>query len=125
MYDQKKNDRIGDKKKLISVKFSMNEYQKIKKVLTELSITTIDLSHTINEFGTKAQTWWWNYNSSYVWSAADDLKRYLWYISDIFFVDFFKPLETSKIINNKKLSRKTIEKTIKQNFNTRQRKKWE
>ena len=57
MYDQKKNDRIGDKKKLISVKFSMNEYQKIKKVLTELSITTIDLSHTINEFGTKAQTW--------------------------------------------------------------------
>ena len=103
----------------------MNEYQKIKKVLTELSITTIDLSHTINEFGTKAQTWWWNYNSSHEWSATDDLKRYLWYISDIFFVDFFKPLETSKIINNKKLSRKTIEKTIKQNFNTRQRKKWE
>lgn len=57
MYDQKKNDRIGDKKKIISVKFSMNEYQKIKKILTELSITTIDLSHTINEFGTKAQTW--------------------------------------------------------------------
>lgn len=57
MYDQKKNDRIGDKKKIISVKFSMNEYQKIKKILTELSITTIDLSHTISEFGTKAQTW--------------------------------------------------------------------
>ena len=57
MYDQKKNDRIGDKKKKISVKFSMNEYQKIKKILTELSITTIDLSHTISEFGTKAQTW--------------------------------------------------------------------
>ena len=57
MYDQKKNDRIGDKKKIISAKFSMNEYQKIKKILTELSITTIDLSHTISEFGTKAQTW--------------------------------------------------------------------
>ena len=57
MYDQKKNDRIGEKKKIISVKFSMNEYQKIKKILTELSITTIDLSHTISEFGTKAQTW--------------------------------------------------------------------
>ena len=107
-----KNDR---KITLISLTFSMCEYQKIKD-LNELRTTTQDLLHLMYEFGKLHNI----DNEITVFSLDDQLQKIETDTCGIFqlyfYYNLFNPLKTSSIIQNTSISKHTIEKLLNEIF---------
>ena len=83
-----------------------------------MSETTVDLMHLINEYGRKHDL-----RSEVVIHLADDhlqmIEMETCGIYQIYFyVNLFNPLENSSILSEKTLSRKTIEKLLKEILST-------
>ena len=104
---------------MISVKFSVDAYQKLNSSeLTKLNTTVADLFHLINEFGKLH-----NIKNEIVLYLVDDQLQEL--TSDTcgifqlyFYKNLFDPLAKTKsqIINDKKLTRNTISKLLNELF---------
>ena len=107
-----KNDR---KITLISLTFSMCEYQKMKD-LNELRTTTQDLLHLMYEFGKLHNV----ENEITVFSLDDQLQKIETDTCGIFqlyfYYNLFNPLKTSSIIQNTSISKHTIEKLLNEIF---------
>ena len=107
-----KNDR---KITLISLTFSMVEYQKAKG-LSELRTTTQDLLHLMYEFGKLHDV----KDEINVYSVDDQLQKIETDTCGIFqlyfYYNLFNPLKTSSIIENASLGRNTIEKLLNEIF---------
>ena len=108
---QKEDNKIT----LITLKFSMNEYKKIKNGHT-LRLTTQDLLHLIYEFGKLNKV----KDTIKIHSVDDQLQKIETDTCGIFQIYFyfnlFLPFENSSIIKNTKLSKKTIEKLLNEIF---------
>ena len=98
-----KNDR---KITLISLTFSMREYEKIKD-LKELR-TTQDLLHLMYEFGKLHNI----ENEVTVFSLDDQLQK----IETDFYYNLFNPLNKSSIVQDNVISKRTIEKLLNEIF---------
>ena len=107
-----KNDR---KITLISLTFSMKEYEKIKDV-KELRTTTQDLLHLMYEFGKLHNI----KNEINVFSLDDQLQKIETDTCGIFqlyfYYNLFNPLKNSSIIDNSSISKHTIEKLLNEIF---------
>ena len=107
-----KNDR---KITLISLTFSMGQYEKIKD-LNELRTTTQDLLHLMYEFGKLHNV----KDEVNVFSLDDQLQRIETDTCGIFqlyfYYNLFNPLKSSAIIQNTLLSKNTIEKLLNEIF---------
>ena len=99
-----KNDR---KITLISLTFSMREYEKIKD-LKELRTTTQDLLHLMYEFGKLHNI----ENEVTVFSLDDQLQK----IETDFYYNLFNPLNKSSIVQDNVISKRTIEKLLNEIF---------
>ena len=96
---------------LITLKFSMREYQKIKSK-NRLSKTTTDLLHLMNKYEKKTWSKRWNY-CWFSWrSVTNDWNRKVCNPSDYFYVSVFNSLENSSIINEKILNKQAIGKLL-------------
>ena len=106
LYDTEKFNKKDNKITLITVRFSMKEYEKIKNT-NRLSETAIDLLHLMNEYGKKHRL----KNGVIVHLVDDQLQTierdtcgmYQIYI----YVNLFNPLENSSIISEKSLNKQT------------------
>ena len=107
-----KNDR---KVTLISLTFSMVQYQKMKD-LNVLRTTTQDLLHLMYEFGKLHDV----KDEITVFSLDDQLQRIETDTCGIFqlyfYYNLFNPLKTSSILQNSILSKSTIEKLLNEIF---------
>ena len=107
-----KNDR---KVTLISLTFSMVQYQKMKG-LSELRTTTQDLLHLMYEFGKLHDV----KDEINVFTVDDQLQRIETDTCGIFqlyfYYNLFNPLKTSSIIESSSLGRNTIEKLLNEIF---------
>ena len=107
-----KNDR---KITLISLTFSMDEYEKIK-YFNDLRTTTQDLLHLMYEFGKLHNI----KNEINVFSLDDQLQKIETDTCGIFqlyfYYNLFNPLKNSSIIENTSLSKHTIEKLLNKIF---------
>ena len=108
---QKKDQKIT----LISLKFSMSEYEKIKTG-HRLRETTQDLLHLMYEYGKLH-----NIRDSVTIHAVDDQLQEIY--SDTcgifqlyFYYNLFVPYENSSIVEDEKLTKKTIEKILNEIF---------
>ena len=108
----KKEDR---KITLITLKFSMREYEKIKTG-HQLRETTQDLLHLMYEYGRLH-----NINDDVTVHAVDDQLQAIY--SDTcgifqlyFYYNLFVPYENSSIVEDKKLTKKTVEKILNEIF---------
>ena len=111
-----KNDR---KITLISLTFSMQQYEKIKDQ-NELRTTTQDLLHLMYEFGKLHDV----KDEINVFSLDDQLQRIETDTCGIFqlyfYYNLFNPLKTSSILQNSLLSRNTIKKLLNEIFSLEQ-----
>ena len=100
---------------LISLTFSMEEYEKIKD-FKELRTTTQDLLHLMYEFGKLHNI----KNEINVFSLDDQLQKIETDTCGIFqlyfYYNLFNPLKNSSIIENTSLSKHTIEKLLNEIF---------
>ena len=107
-----KNDR---KITLISLTFSMREYEKIKD-LKELRTTTQDLLHLMYEFGKLHNI----ENEVTVFSLDDQLQKIETDTCGIFqlyfYYNLFNPLNKSSIVQDNVISKLTIEKLLNEIF---------
>ena len=107
-----KNDR---KITLISLKFSMREYEKIKDT-KQLKTTTQDLLHLMYEFGKLHNV----QDEVTVFSLDDQLQKMETDTCGIFQIYFyynlFKPFNTSAIVKDNILSKHTIQKLLNEIF---------
>ena len=108
----RKNDR---KITLISLTFSMREYEKIKD-LKELRTTTQDLLHLMYEFGKLHNI----ENEVTVFSLDDQLQKIETDTCGIFqlyfYYNLFNPLNKSSIVQDNVISKRTIEKLLNEIF---------
>ena len=104
---------------LISVKFSMSEYEKIKDT-KQLKTTTQDLLHLMYEFGKLHNI----QNEITVFSLDDQLQKIETDTCGIFQIYFyynlFNPFSDSSIIKDKVLTKHTIEKLLNEIFSLNQ-----
>ena len=111
-----KNDR---KITLISLTFSMEQYQKVKG-LNELRTTTQDLLHLMFEFGKlhgiKDEINVFSVDDQLQITETDTCGIFQLY----FYYNLFNPLKTSSIIENSSLGRNTIEKLLNEIFSLNQ-----
>ena len=111
-----KNDR---KVTLISLTFSMVQYQKMKG-LSELRTTTQDLLHLMYEIGKLHDV----KDEINVFTVDDQLQKTETDTCGIFqlyfYYNLFKPLKSSSIIESSSLGRNTIEKLLNEIFNLNQ-----
>ena len=107
-----KNDR---KITLISLTFSMQEYEKIKD-LKELRTTTQDLLHLMYEFGKLHNI----ENEVTVFSLDDQLQKVETDTCGVFqlyfYYNLFNPLKKSSIVQDSVISKHTIEKLLNEIF---------
>ena len=107
-----KNDR---KITLISLTFSMREYEKIKD-LKELRTTTQDLLHLMYEYGKLHNI----ENEVTVFSLDDQLQKIETDTCGIFqlyfYYNLFNPLNKSSIVQDNVISKRTIEKLLNEIF---------
>ena len=107
-----KNDR---KITLISLTFSMREYEKIKD-LKELKTTTQDLLHLMYEFGKLHKM----ENEVTVFSLDDQLQKIETDTCGVFqlyfYYNLFNPLKGSSIVQDSVISKHTIEKLLNEIF---------
>ena len=107
-----KNDR---KITLISLTFSMREYEKIKD-LKELRTTTQDLLHLMYEYGKLHNI----ENEVTVFSLDDQLQKIETDTCGIFqlyfYYNLFNPLNESSIVQDNVISKHTIEKLLNEIF---------
>ena len=107
-----KNDR---KITLISLTFSMREYEKIKD-LKELRTTTQDLLHLMYEYGKLHNI----ENEVTVFSLDDQLQKIETDTCGIFqlyfYYNLFNPLNKSSIVQDHVISKHTIEKLLNEIF---------
>ena len=113
---EKVNEK-GNKVTLITLKFSMQEYEKIKNK-NRLSETTIDLLDLMYKFGKKH-----NLRNEVIVHLVDDqlqmIERDTCGMYQIYFyVNLFNPLENSSIIIEKILNKPTIEKLLNEILST-------
>ena len=108
-----KNDR---KITLISTRFSMREYEKIKD-MKQLKTTTQDLLHLIYEFGKLHNV----QDEITVFSVDDQLQKIETDTCGIFQIYFyynlFKPFIDSSVIKDNVISKHTIQKLLNEIFN--------
>ena len=113
---QKKDSKIT----IISLKYSMSEYEKIKNG-HRLTPTAQDLLHLMYEFGRLHKI----KNEIKVFAVDDQLQELdsdtCGIFQFYFYTNLFTPLEGSKIINDKKLSKTTIEKLLNEIFSLNKR----
>ena len=97
---------------LITLKFSMKEYEKIRHE-NRLSTTTIDLLHLIREFGKLHGI----KDEVTIHLVDDQLQKTetntCWIFQLYFYVNLFTPIEGSSIINDKTLSKSTLQQRKK------------
>ena len=96
---------------LITLKFSMTEYEKIRNG-HRLTTTTQDLLHMMYKFGKLHKI-----NDVVTVHLVDDQLQKIetdtcGIFQLYFYVNLFTPLENSSIVNNKKLSKSTLEKFL-------------
>ena len=113
---EKVNEK-DNKVTLITLKFSMQEYEKIKNK-NRLSETTIDLLDLMYKFGKKH-----NLRNEVIVHLVDDqlqmIERDTCGMYRIYFyVNLFNPLENSSIIIEKILNKRTIEKLLNEILST-------
>ena len=113
---EKVNEK-DNKVTLITLKFSMQEYEKIKNK-NRLSETTIDLLDLMYKFGKKH-----NLRNEVIVHLVDDqlqmIERDTCGMYQIYFyVNLFNPLENSSIIIEKILNKRTIEKLLNEILST-------
>ena len=117
LYGIKKVNEKDNKVTLITLKFSMQEYEKIKNK-NRLSETTIDLLDLMYKFGKKH-----NLRNEVIVHLVDDqlqmIERDTCGMYQIYFyVNLFNPLENSSIIIEKILNKRTIEKLLNEILST-------
>ena len=117
LYGIEKVNEKDNKVTLITLKFSMQEYEKIKNK-NRLSETTIDLLDLMYKFGKKH-----NLRNEVVVHLVDDqlqmIERDTCGMYQIYFyVNLFNPLENSSIIIEKILNKRTIEKLLNEILST-------
>ena len=115
LFGIKKFKREDKKITLITLKFSMKEYEKIKTG-HQLRETTQDLLHLLYEYGRLH-----NINDNLTIHAVDDQLQEIY--SDTcgmfqlyFYYNLFVPYENSSIVEDKKLTKKTVEKILNEIF---------
>ena len=112
---KKNNQKIT----LISLRFSMSEYEKIKNT-KQLKTTTQDLLHLMYEFGRLHNL----DDEITVFSVDDQLQRIDTDTCGIFQIYFyynlFNPLSESKVIKHKLLTKRTIESLLNEVFTLNQ-----
>ena len=113
---EKVNEK-DNKVTLITLKFSMQEYEKIKNK-NRLSETTIDLLDLMYKFGKKH-----NLRNEVIVHLVDDqlqmIERDTCGMYQIYlYVNLFNPLENSSIIIEKILNKRTIEKLLNEILST-------
>ena len=115
LFGIKKFKREDKKITLITLKFSMKEYEKIKTG-HQLRETTQDLLHVMYEYGRLH-----NINDNVTIHAVDDQLQEIY--SDTcgmfqlyFYYNLFVPYENSSIVEDKKLTKKTVEKILNEIF---------
>ena len=104
-----------DKVMLVTLKFSMREYEKIRNA-HRLMTTTQDLLHLMFEFGKLHKI-----NDVVTVHLVDDQLQKIetdtcGIFQLYFYVNLFTPLENSLIVNDKKLSKSTLEKLLNEIF---------
>ena len=117
LYGTEKFNKRDNKITLIALTFSMQEYEKIKN-MNRLSETTIDLLHLMNEYGKEHKL-----KDEVTDHLVDDqlqmIERNTCGIYQIYFyVNLFNPLENSSIINEKILTKQTVEKLLNKILST-------
>ena len=117
LYGIEKVNEKDNKVTLITLKFSMQEYEKIKNK-NRLSETTIDLLDLMYKFGKKH-----NLRNEVIVHLVDDqlqmIERDTCGMYQIYFyVNLFNPLENSSIIIEKILNKRTIEKLLNEILST-------
>ena len=117
LYGIEKVNEKDNKVTLITLKFSMQEYEKIKNK-NRLGETTIDLLDLMYKFGKKH-----NLRNEVIVHLVDDqlqmIKRDTCGMYQIYFyVNLFNPLENSSIIIEKILNKRTIEKLLNEILST-------
>ena len=117
LYGIEKVNEKDNKVTLITLKFSMQEYEKIKNK-NRLSETTIDLLDLMYKFGKKH-----NLRNEVIVHLVDDqlqmIERDTCGMYQIYFyVNLFHPLENSSIIIEKILNKPTIEKLLNEILST-------
>ena len=115
-YLELKNKKKKDKKvTLITLKFSMIEYEKIRNG-HRLTPTAQDLLHLMNEFGKLHKI----KDIVKVHLVDDQLQKIetgtCGMFQLYFYFNLFMPFKNSSIINDKKLSKSTIEKLLNEIF---------
>ena len=115
LFGIKKFKKEDKKITLITLKFSMKEYEKIKTG-HQLRETTQDLLHLMYEYGRLH-----NINDNVTIHAVDDQLQEIY--SDTcgmfqlyFYYNLFVPYENSSIVEDKKLTKKTVEKILNEIF---------
>ena len=108
---KKKDQKIT----LISLKFSMKEYEKIKTG-HQLRETTQDLLHLMYEYGKLH-----NINDNVTVHAVDDQLQRIYtdtcgMFQLYFYYNLFVPYENSSIVEDKKLTKRTVEKILNEIF---------
>ena len=120
LYGLEKFKKKDSKITIISLKFSMREYEKIKNG-HRLTPRAQDLLHLMYEFGRLHKI----KNEIKVFAVDDQLQELDSHTCGIFqfyfYTNLFTPLEGSKIINDKKLSKTTIEKLLNEIFSLNKR----
>ena len=117
LYGIEKVNEKDNKVTLITLKFSMQEYEKIKNK-NRLGETTIDLLDLMYKFGKKH-----NLRNEVIVHLVDDqlqmIERDTCGMYQIYFyVNLFNPLENSSIIIEKILNKRTIEKLLNEILST-------
>ena len=107
----KKLKKKDNKVTLVTLKFSMREYEKIRNG-HRLTTTTQDLLHLMYEFGKLHKI-----NDVVTVHLVDDQLQKIetdtcGIFQLYFYVNLFTPLENSSIVNDKKLSKSTLEKLL-------------
>ena len=119
LFNLKKVKQNDKKITLISLTFSMNQYEKIKD-LNELRTTTQDLLHLMYEFGKLHNI----KDEIDVFSLDDQLQKIETDTCGIFqlyfYYNLFNPLATSSIIKYTVLTKNTIEKLLNEIFTLNQ-----
>ena len=115
LFGIKKFKREDKKITLITLKFSMKEYEKIKTG-HQLRETTQDLLHLMYEYGKLHKI-----NDNVTIHAVDDQLQEIY--SDTcgifqlyFYYNLFVPYENSSIVEDKKLTKRTVEKILNEIF---------
>ena len=115
LFGIKKFKREDKKITLITLKFSMKEYEKIKTG-HQLRETTQDLLHLMYEYGKLHKI-----NDNVTIHAVDDQLQEIYtdtcgMFQLYFYYNLFVPYENSSIIEDKKLTKKTVEKILNEIF---------